>query len=463
MHIAAQKNYLNICWLLLGASLQPPQILDEVVVGQQADESIKHILDTAVDVVVESISKFLNERDQWGNTTLHTCAANGHDRLVQWHLNIGANHTLENKFNLIPLDVASNENCRVLLTNHSTKVKEGNDQRITRTDTRKMLSTYFDYASKLNDLISSSLADISKRFDLNQLHQLIDVSTSFGLTKEIIHQASNRLEWLKARREILLHIDEVKSTLPIDTVTKYEYVNELDDVVQTVVQKEGQFGLIPQELLNIIQDARLLCDRSNAEYNLKKACSQCQRILCANTSHENLIEILMKSITTAKDLHANEDLIENGVNTLTRMKSELALTAAKDALPSPKLPPVAGMTTKQLKSYWGEEDTGHVKETEGYPLPPPGDEGYIWLKSEALQSLENALSTLEKCLSEAECSNGNTDLIQLATTTLKEKRDVDLKLLLEKDINDRLAAVTVVEKAAKKLMKKKKGSKNKAK
>ena len=447
MHIAVQKNHLNLCWLLLGASLQPPQILDEVTVDHFDNVNVAFVL------------TLLDRVDQWGNTSLHTSAANGYNLLVQWHLKIGANYTSKNKFNLTPLDVASNGCCRNLLTRFLKGKEDPTLSRSEREDAVKtMLTKYSEYKSKLKDLINSKLCDISNRYDLNQIHQLIDDSSVFGMTKEITQLATHRLEWLKARRNILFQVDEVKLNAPIITVTNYEYVNELNETIEKTTMKESEIGLIPEELLNIIQDALSLCDRSNAEFNLNKAYCLCDQIPCANKSHEAMMSILDACITKAKKLKSDNALIENGMKTLARMNSELALTEAKDSLPKPRLP-VDGMTSKQLKSYWSEEDFGHVKETEGFPLPPPGDGAYIWVKSKALQSLEEALGNLEECLREAESCDGNNDLIDASRSILKEKKTLDLKALLEKDENDRVAAIAVVEKAAKKSMKKKKGAK----
>ena len=111
MHIAAQRNHLSICWLLL----LPQDELDIAGNTQRRkrvdNEDAKNIL------------TILDQVDKWGNTPLHTAAANGHDKLVKWFLTIGADRKTKNMFCLTPFDVASDNVCRSLLRESNFKQK----------------------------------------------------------------------------------------------------------------------------------------------------------------------------------------------------------------------------------------------------------------------------------------------------------------------------------------------------
>lgn len=601
MHIAAQKNHLSICWLLLTHSIPDFKSMNQI----KDDDDIPNI-----------ISFILHQVDKQGNTPLHTAASNGHEKLVKWFLDVGSNRRIKNAYNFTPLDVASNKHCRTLLRcQHDDSIDNVKQEMIDSNNSfslhnaekvKLILQKYLGFKTKLMALVSSnngirSTNDIGDTaamsdsinnaannttnfttttdmydstnniLDLNQIQDLIDDATEFGLTRDMIDKSLLHLKWLKVKRDIWIHIQDVKDNAPIITPTKYSFVNDLKQIIHDVQycddvnisdinngddnagngqnenekvsnttsasikiaddnnentqQQEQQktpqptqqplssppfLSLLPEAIRNVIETGLALCDQSTAEFNLHKACQECKKISCtiemdnyddsdgdddtntnasanrktSSTFTTIMMDILQKTIHNAKNVNANTTLIEEGELLHSRILSEQSLLEAKNSTPKNiKLPPPAEtpMTSKQAKLYWVDVvDIGYIQETEGYPLPPllsEGDDGvdttknatssnstsnpdkvgdYIWIKSESLQSLEASLMKIEQRISNATSFGANSELIESCQMLLKEKRDNDLKALIEKDQVDRVVALAVTEKAAKKLLKKKK-------
>ena len=574
MHIAAQKNHLSICWLLLTQNI--PNFKN---INQIEDDD---------DDVINNVSHILHQVDKWGNIPLHTAASNGHEKLVKWFLDVGSNSRIKNMYNFTPFDVASNKQCRMLLRRqmddsmdngkqetirHVEKVDSHHSSSIPHNTERvkQVLQKYRGFQTKLTAMLCSNkndgkcndIGDSDKdmsdnvttsstipttavnpndnALDLNQIQDLIDDAAEFGLTRDIIDKSLQHLKWLKTKQDIWIHIQDVKDNSPIITPTKYCFVNDLKRIIHNVqyhhnniisvvdssnsgsnIDRSGQneneekvretTDALPEEIKKVIKVGLALCDQSTAEFNLYKACQECQKVLFTtstdydgngdgkdtNTNTNNntntntnistitiMMEILQKTIHLAKDVNADKTLIKEGELLHSRILSEQALLEARNSIPKNiKLPPPAEtpMTTKQTKMYWVDVvDIGYIQQTEGYPLPPPPpdeDDGdvsanttstsyngstnadkvgdYIWIKSESLQSLEGALLKIEHCINNATSFGANCELIESCQKLVKDKRDGDLKALLEKDQMDRLAALAVTEKAAKKLLKKKK-------
>ena len=591
MHIAAQKNHLSICWLLLTQNVPDFKNMNQI---------------KDCDVILNQISPILQQVDKWGNTPLHTAASNGHKKLVKWFLDVGSDRRIKNIYNFTPLDVASNNDCRKLLhcqydhipaksdSNSNSHSFSHNAEKV-----KLFLQKYLDFRTKLMTLISSnnnieSVNDIGDTVtdtnitnttttydspysisDLNGIQDLIENATDFGLTRDVIDKSLQHLKWLKVKRKMWEHIQDVKDNAPIITSTKYSFVNDLkrmihdvwccdngfisdmhigdaddgndqigsqlvskttcvsakicDDNKDTLQQQQQTAQLPTQQVLppcpplltidieKIIKIGLSLCDQSTAEFNLHKACQECQKLSFATviTEHDDndvsndtninagsnrrasststniMVDLLQKTIYNAKKVNADNKLIEECELLYSRILSERSLLEARNSIPRDiKLPPPAEtpMTSKQAKLYWVDViDIGYIKETEGYPLPPSLSEGhnsddinktaissdsnsnldkvgdYIWIKSKSLQLLEEALIKTEQCIKDAISFGANNELIESCQKLLKEKRDNDLKVLLEKDQVDRLAALTTTEKAAKKLLKKKKKKKGSSK
>lgn len=442
-------------------------------------------------LLLESFS--LQDTDQYGNTPLHTAAANGFDALVQCFIDFGAEVSYKkNIFHLTPIQVASNEACRMILRNaieleksigssSSTMVVADDIAKVKR---GQMIDKYRVIESNLvaklmsmNMSMDTKMNDIDSHDNIVQLKQSIDRASTFGIRTEILNIARNHVTLLEMREEVSSNIEAITLNAPIVTPTEYASVNNLRRVVKKAEEElmrrqdvynvnVSAFTNIPQLprpdlLYQLVNDAKDVCKVSQSEFNLKATCRQLEKIRCACKSDMKYISILQGATSAAEDINSDATLVREAKALQARLTVELELKDAVDKVPSVRLP-VTDMSTKRAREYWCPEDMGHIEETEEYPLPPPSDGSeYIWIKSEALQSVEEAIQVLRKVIHRAIKDGGNGELISSCKNVLNNKCK-DIRALNIKDEEDRLACISVAEKAAKKVMKRKK-AKSKAK
>jgi len=170
---------------------------------------------------------------------------------------------------------------------------------------------------------------------------------------------------------------------------------------------------------------------------------------------------LKESITKAEMNGANEELVKEGTVVFDRLTAEVELGRAKVGYPTVKLP-VADMEPKEVKAYWVEEDPenpeniGHLEQTRDWPLPPEDTGEYIWVPSNAFQSLLDAHTRLEAAVGSG--SGANEALVEECKGVVAEKGK-EVALLQVKDDADKEVQIAAATKLAKKLKKGKKGKK----
>ena len=422
---------------------------------------------------------------------MHTAAANGFDALVKCFIEFGAEVSrAKNMFHLTPIQVASNEGCRTILRNaievenskgtpSSMMVATDDDRERKR---GKMIAKYHaiesDLIAKLTD--RTTTMDISTTMNSDDAHEgivelkgSIDRAAAFGIRTIILNIARNRVTLLEIGEEVSRRIEAVLSNAPIVTPTAYESVNNLRRVVkkaeaelmeQQNVCNDGASKYMdvprlprPDILYQLLKDAKNVCEVSQSEFHLKAACRQLEKIRCACKSDMGSMSILQDAVSAAKNINGDVALVGEANALLTRLTVELELKEVLKRVPVVRLP-VADMTAKRAREYWCPEDTGHIKETEEYPLPPSDGGEYIWIKSAALQSLEEPVEVLRKEIHRAIKDGGNGELISSSKDVLDSKIN-ELSALRNKDEEDRLAGIVVAEKAAKKFKRKKVKSK----
>ena len=271
------------------------------------------------------------------------------------------------------------------------------------------------------------------------LSDALQVSKEWSLDQEIIQEGERLLLKLEILQELKNDINMVKQIMPICSQNIY---------IQTVYKLEKSIEKskninISQEQLDIGLDLIAKCQ---IEYWLNVLLERLKDVITADDSNEHDMNKLRNALTTAMELGADEKLLSRGTSFLGRLGAELGMTRAIKYIPVYKLPPNDGIIPE---NYWNEKDIGHVKETEGFPLPPESGE-YEWIPSEAFTSLQKAIIQLKQSYDGADQLNANPIIIQEAKEKLL-KIEKDYKILEIKDGNDKLAAIEIVKKAAKKL------------
>ena len=421
LHVAAQRGYSSICWILL----------------------------------IES-ELSLNDLDSYSNTPLHTAAANGHARVVRIFIETGADCEAKNCHNLLPLDVAANEDCRVLLRQAIMK-----HQNITHSREGLKRESIERYKKIENDLLCMINSSTLSYEDVTILKRKLESVSKVGIKGQIIHQGFSCVKSLELLQELNDLIDDVKDQSPIDSPSKMKEVLGLQKKIEEIKKNQEELATTNLSLESTIANVRLaaenlLCD-SLAEFQLQNACQYFKHTNCAKSKDIKCMDLLREAIEKARERLKEGGFFNEASSLLTRLTSELELEAACVSIPQVRLP-ILEMTAKEAKGYWQPEDVGHIEETPEFPLLPSGCDEYIWVKSKSLTSFEQAIQCLFEKIKQAEKSNSNIDLIKQSSILLSKKRD-DLVTLQRKNEDDWGASKIIAEKAAKRKLKKKKGKK----
>ncbi|CAM9642038.1 unnamed protein product [Choristocarpus tenellus] len=268
----------------------------------------------------------------------------------------------------------------------------------------------------------------------------------------LLQGAKDMVTSLLLQDSIEKQVTKLYAAAPILTQTAYtSLVNRL----VLLLKRAEADASIPVKLK---RRGQALVEKSHSEYWLQVSSQQLSTVECADESNSQDMKKLESCIFQAKKSKAKYELLQACQALHERLKSEVDINRAMGAFPSVRLP-----IEEMPKDYWKEEDTGHVEETEGFPLPPVDDEGkpldYIWIQSKSFRELSAACKNMGAALTAAEVLGGNGGLVERGHARLVEAQK-DLRVLTEKDTLDRDKAIAVTVKAAKKL-KKKKGKKKK--
>jgi hypothetical protein len=309
------------------------------------------------------------------------------------------------------------------------------------------LSEAVRQASRVDD--PNAMKDISIPESValaNSLSDAIQVGREWALDQDVIKEGERLLLKLEITQELITDLAAVHKVVPISSQSVYiAHVYKLEKSLE-----KAQAAGIDQAQLNVGLDLIAKCQ---IEYWLNVLLERLKDVVTADDSNEHDMNKLKAAIASAQELGADEKVLARATTFLGRLGAELGMSRAIKWLPHYKLPPHDGVIPE---GYWGEKDVGHVKETEGFPLPPESGE-YEWVPAEAFSALGRAIVQLKMSYDGADQLHANPAIIQEAKEKLV-KAEKDLKVLEAKDAADKIAAVEAVKKLAKKL----KGGKKKA-
>lgn len=287
------------------------------------------------------------------------------------------------------------------------------------------------------------------------LGNAIDDAKEWALNSELIEQAEKLCDRLELSQDLRNEIATLQAEMPIVTQTDYvqfvlpveRLLEELDRVGQ--LGAAGGGGGMDRPLQQLGKDIVLRCQ---IEFWISTLVARLKDVVCATDAHEHDMKKLKAAIQKGQALRASEEVVDNAMVFLKRLDGELILSRAIVSVPTVKLP----VEDPEPGYYEDGVDTGRIRETEEYPLPPVDTGTYIWECSSSYTSLLEAIEALKKGLQMADGTGANEDVIANAKAKLN-KAEKDMKLLDAKDQADKQAAIDIATKAAKKLKKKKKG------
>lgn len=283
---------------------------------------------------------------------------------------------------------------------------------------------------------SSGIA-VSKKTN-GVLLDAIQLGKENALDENYILQAEDLLRKIEASQELHHSILSVQNALPIrDQTTYLEVVEKLERCIEKAVAQGIEAAPITLGLE--------LVARCQSEYWLSILLGRLKDVTSANDSNEHDMNKLRNAIHKAQSLQADEEILEGGFRLLNRLDAELSMNRALRAIPPIKLP-----MENAPEGYYTERDTGKIKETEGYPLPPAETGEYVWIPAEAMVAFINAINRLRQAYQSAEGLDANPALVQESKDRIA-KAEKEIKLLENKDAADKAAAIEVAKKQAKKL------------
>lgn len=303
-------------------------------------------------------------------------------------------------------------------------------------------------ASRINDPEAASSITMEESLSLaGKLAEAVNVGTEWSLDADLINEGQTLLTKLELSQELANDIIAIQQIVPIRTQTMYlDHVSKLEKSIERAHEAN-----VDKQQLNIGID---LLTRCQIEYWLSVMIERLKDVVSANDSNEHDMIKLSNAVEKASNLYADDSLVQQGRTFLNRLNAELGMSRAIKNMPVYKLPPADGVIPE---GYWTENDTGKIKETEGYPLPPADTGEYIWLPAPAFEALSDAIDAVRSSYDGAEELGANPDIIAQSKELLV-KAEKDFKILDQKNAADKAHALEVVKKQAKKL----KGGKKKA-
>lgn len=291
---------------------------------------------------------------------------------------------------------------------------------------------------------------MNKRENQDELIQLIQEAESFGLRESLIEEAKKCVFWMDVEKQIFIKKKDIAAHAPITASQDICLVEEFENYL-------GELKDVPKVLLNLMNESYALCSKSHLEYNLSKLGQTLGQIDCASKDNIPQMMELKSLLKDGCDKNADDGLLSDSTSLLDKLESELALTEAIENLPTVRVPNKS-LSKKEAATYFQQEDCGHIEKTVEYPLPPTTTGDYIWVKSNSLQRLEQAITVLKSAVKQAESTNCNVTLLESASLKLKQEMK-NLTVLRAKDEEDKANAISAARKSAKKA--KKKGGKSK--
>lgn len=245
------------------------------------------------------------------------------------------------------------------------------------------LSEAVKQAKRVDDPIAMKDMPLTESMALaNSLSDAIQVGREWALDQDVILEGERLLHKLEVTQELAADLAAVEKVAPISSQKIYvQHVYKLEKSLE----KAKAVGL-DQTQLDVGLDLIAKCQ---IEYWLGVLLDRLKDVVTADDSNEHDMNKLRAAITSAQELGADEKLLSRGTTFLGRLGAELGMSRAIKWIPPYKLPPSDGVIPD---GYWGEKDVGHVKETEGYPLPPPETGEYEWVPAEAFSSLGRAIA-----------------------------------------------------------------------
>lgn len=396
---ACTKGYLRIVWLLLMDGYSP------------------------------------NDTDNLENNALHLAATAGNPKVIQVLADDGAYSTKVNVYKNLPIDMATQKECRQILLECMEKGASMTLQDISRKHSENLKK--FTKATSNLELAIKTTNNVE---GIRSLSDILTISKEIGLADNLISEGESIIEKLEVGIELLADLEMVQKNMPIRDQEQFSTIHKLE----STVIKAKRVGSDPGQIVY----AEELISKCEMEYWVCALTKRLESVECATDPNEHDMKRLQSAVHKGQVLKVDENISEKGDLLCKRLFAELGMTRALNTVPtSTKLPLKEG--AEYPDDYWGEDDTGHIVETPGYPHPPVETGEYQWEPSKAMSSLLTAIANIKSSYTGAEELGANPDVCLEAKTKLA-KAEKDMKILKVKDEADKALAIEATAKLCKK-------------
>jgi hypothetical protein len=317
--------------------------------------------------------------------------------------------------------------------------------------TRELVTALAATAAEADPSITNLSADKYGEL-IARTEELLSTAVAENVEQAAMDAGRRSLEQMRVAQMLREALDTTRAAMPI---------TDEKDLVGSCV--ELQAAVDTANALSICVAAQTegttLLVRARVGVFLKQLTLRLQDVVKPVPYYKPQMDRLAAMCTKAEVLGVHTSVIAAALSLHTRLDAELKITTAlSTVLAAPRLPLKEG--AEYPPDYWSEGDVGRVVPAIGFhPLPDPDKGEYEWEPSETFRSLSKSVEELQGVLQLDLAGAGVAeDLIASATEALAHCSTA-LKKLQGKNENDKLAAIEVVQKEAKKLKKGKKGKK----
>jgi len=378
-----------------------------------------------------------NDSDSLENNALHLSASSGNAKVLKVLIDDGAYSTKVNNYKNLPIDLATHKECRMLLT-EAMEVGAS----MTAADIAAKHNANLKWYNKLCNKLEAALLNTSgsPAEVIANLTETLRISSEAGLPEALIAQGEKIVQRLEVGMDLAADLDVVRAAMPIKFQKQFLVtVHRLEATILRAKEAGADAGQI-----SFAEDLIAKCE---IDYWVTTLTNRLTSVLVAQDPNEHDMNRLKQAVLKGQALQADEGILETADTLCKRLFAELGMSRALASLPIVKMPLKEG--AEYPDDYWGENDTGHIVETEGYPHPPADTNEYVWEPSASYVALQTSIAQIKSAYVGAEELGANPDVCLEAKTKL-QKAEKDIKVLHVKNESDKLIGIENTQKLCKK-------------
>jgi len=378
-----------------------------------------------------------NDTDGLENNALHLAASSGNVKVLKVLIDDGAYSTKVNVYKNLPIDLATQKECRMLLAG---AMELGAS--MTAADIAAKHDANLKKYTKLCNHLEAALLHTNRpgADAIANLAENLRISTEAGLPEALIAQGEKIVNRLEAGVDLAAGVEMLRAAMPIQF--QQQFLVTVHSLEATILRAKEVCADVGQ-----ISFAEDLIARCEMDYWLTTLTNRLASIEVAQDTNEHDMDRLKQAVQKGETLQADANILATADKLCKRLFAELGMSRALAKLPVVKMPLKEG--AEYPDNYWGERDLGRIVETEGYPQPPADTNEYVWEPSASYLALQSSIAQIKSAFVGAEELGANPEVCLEAKTKL-QKAEKDLKVLHVKNEADKVLGIESTQKLCKK-------------